>query len=104
MLPPQSPEVPYNFSVTKINVRGQSNQPVIVNEQIFKNRVRNGFFIGKNSPPGGQNSNYLNFNKLSSIEAGALNGEENSNSLLFELLLGWNGLLVEPNLDYFKDL
>ena len=31
------------------------------------------------------------------IESGALNGEKFSNTLLFELELGWKGLLVEAN-------
>ena len=42
---------------------------------IFKRQVKNGFFI----------------------EAGADDFEKDSNSLLFEMKHGWNGLLVEPN-------
>jgi hypothetical protein len=38
------------------------------------------------------------------VEAGAYDGEVFSNSLFFELKLGWKGLLVEPNPDALSDL
>ena len=38
------------------------------------------------------------------IEAGAYDGETLSNSLFFELKLGWKGLLVEPNPDALAGL
>lgn len=38
------------------------------------------------------------------IEAGAFDGEHLSNSLRFELLHQWTGLLVEPNPAVFKEL
>ena len=38
------------------------------------------------------------------IESGALNGEKLSNTLLFELELGWTGLLVEANPEAFAAL
>ncbi len=38
------------------------------------------------------------------IEAGAYDGEVFSNSLYYELKLGWKGLLVEPNPDPLADL
>ena len=38
------------------------------------------------------------------IEAGAACGEEISNSLFFELVYGWTGLLVEPNPDLLGKL
>jgi hypothetical protein len=31
------------------------------------------------------------------LECGALDGEKLSNSLLFEMQLGWKGLLIEAN-------
>ena len=50
-------------------------QPVYLDMVIFKEQVKNGFFI----------------------EAGASDFETDSNSLLFELKHQWTGLLVEPN-------
>jgi len=38
------------------------------------------------------------------FEAGAFDGENLSNSLLFELKYGWTGLLVEPNPDAFAKM
>ena len=38
------------------------------------------------------------------VEAGAHDGESLSNSLFFEVKLGWNGLLVEPNPFSFQAL
>ncbi len=38
------------------------------------------------------------------IEAGAYDGELFSNSLFYELKLGWKGLLVEPNPDPLAEL
>jgi hypothetical protein len=38
------------------------------------------------------------------IEAGAYDGEVFSNSLYYELKLGWKGLLVEPNPDPLAEL
>lgn len=75
--------MPYNFSIkTKdVDVDGQG-QPLIINNRIFRNRIKNGFYI----------------------EAGAFDGEIRSNSLFYELKKGWNGLLVEPNPDAFADL
>ena len=55
----------YNFSqkLDRIDVNGQEQQPIIINEEIFKNRIKDGFFI----------------------EAGAFDGETFSNTLFFEL-------------------
>ena len=64
----------------QIKLNGQANQPIIIDEKIFKNRIRNGFFI----------------------EAGAYDGEKFSNTLFFELKQRWTGLLIEPNPDAFE--
>ena len=74
----------YNFSqkLDRIDVNGQEQQPIIINEEIFKNRIKDGFFI----------------------EAGAFDGETFSNTLFFELKQNWTGLLVEPNPDVFQML
>jgi len=63
-------------------VQGQYEQPLIINRQIFKNRIKNGFFI----------------------EAGAYDGEALSNSLFYELKLNWTGILVEANPDAFNEM
>ena len=74
----------YNFSqkLDRIDVNGQEQQPIIINEEIFKNRIKDGFFI----------------------EAGAFDGETFSNTLFFELKQNWTGLVVEPNPDAFEIL
>ena len=38
------------------------------------------------------------------VEAGACNGELLSNTLFFELMRGWTGVLIEPNPIYFEEL
>ena len=83
VLPPNK-EVEYNFSkkLTNIDINGQAQQPIIINQNIFKNRIKNGFFI----------------------EAGAHDGELISNTLFFELKQSWTGLLIEPNPDAFEVL
>ena len=81
LVPPPNKKVDYNFSRkerTKLN--GQANQPILIDEKIFKNRIKNGFFI----------------------EAGAYDGEALSNTLFFELKQRWTGLLIEPNPDAFE--
>ena len=67
----------YNFSVPEGDVvtSGQYGQPWYLDAVIFKDNVKDGFFI----------------------EAGADDFELDSNSLHFELEHGWTGLLVEPN-------
>ena len=69
-------EKPYNFDVplNEIKLQGQSELPQDVDDLIFKNNFENGFFI----------------------EAGATDGQTNSNTLFFELERNWTGLLVEP--------
>ena len=81
---PSRPEDPYNFSrpIQRINLHGQYEQPQIINREIFKNRVKNGFFI----------------------EAGAYDGEAYSNTLYYELKHNWTGILIEPNPDAFEEL
>ena len=85
MVPPPTKEVNYNFSkkaIERININGQAQQPILINEKLFKNRIKNGFFI----------------------EAGAYDGEILSNTLFFELKQRWTGLLIEPNPDAFEEL
>ena len=85
MIAPPSKELEYNFSkksIKDIDINGQENQPILVNEKIFKNKINNGFFV----------------------EAGAYDGEMFSNTLFFELKKNWTGLLVEPNPDAFEML
>ena len=84
MIPPPSKEVEYNFSKKSIrlDINGQVQQPIIINENIFKNKIKNGFFI----------------------EAGAYDGEVFSNTLFYELKQNWTGLLIEPNPDAFEEL
>ena len=65
---------PYNFSQEEPFIRGQVDQPILV-DHIYNKSSFKGFFI----------------------EAGAWDGESLSNSLLFELHRGWTGLLVEPD-------
>lgn len=73
----------YNFSkpIAELDLYAEG-QPIIVNERIFKDRVKNGFYV----------------------EAGAFDGEYSSNSLYFEIVHGWNGLLIEPNPDAYQDM
>ena len=66
----------------KLNLNGQGNQPILVNDHIFKNQLKNGFFF----------------------EAGAFDGEKISNTLFFELKHNWTGLLVEGHPDAFETL
>ena len=81
MVPPSNKGVDYNFRRKgRIKLNGQANQPILIDEKIFKNRIRNGFFI----------------------EAGAYDGEKFSNTLFFELKQRWTGLLIEPNPDAFE--
>ena len=65
-----------------LKLEGQIGQPIIVNDKIFKNKIKNGFYI----------------------EAGAYDGEEYSNSLFYEVEKGWNGLLVESHPDAFNKM
>ena len=65
-----------------LNLNGQEGQPVKINDQIFKDKIKNGFYI----------------------EAGAYDGEMWSNSLFYEVEKGWNGLLVEPHPDAFNKM
>ena len=84
LIHPSKPDEPYNFTnpINRLEVQGQYEQPLIINRQIFKNRIKNGFFI----------------------EAGAYDGEALSNSLFYELKLNWTGILVEANPDAFNEM
>ena len=84
LISPPEKYLEYNFTrrLERIAINGEKNQPIHVFNQIFKNRIRNGFFI----------------------EAGAYDGEISSNTLFFELKQNWTGLLVEPNPDVFQML
>ena len=67
--------------IDNVDVTGQG-QPIRINFEIFKDKVKNGFYI----------------------EAGAYDGERESNSLFYEMKKGWNGLLVEPDPKSFENL
>ena len=83
LVPPPNKKFSYNFLRKKIvKLNGQANQPILIDEKVFKSRIKNGFFI----------------------EAGAYDGEYFSNTLFFELKQRWTGLLIEPNPDAFKRL
>jgi len=86
--PPAGKATSYNFShinnenplVDSKPLLGQYGQLGLVAD-LFKGK-QNGFFL----------------------ECGALDGEYLSNSLLFELQLGWNGLLIEANPEAYAQL
>ena len=78
LLPPPPRKFPAPRSM--LNLNGQVGQPIKVNNQIFKNKIKKGFYI----------------------EAGAYDGQEWSNSLFYEVEKGWNGLLVEAHPDAFN--
>ena len=78
LLPPPPRKFPAPRSM--LNLNGQVGQPIKVNNQIFKNKIKKGFYI----------------------EAGAYDGQEWSNSLFYEVEKGWNGLLVEAHPDAFS--
>ena len=67
----------YNLS-TNPKLNGQFGQADTI-EKLFRGK-KNGFFV----------------------EAGAFDGENFSNTLLFELKHNWTGLLVEPNPDLYQ--
>jgi len=64
----------YNFS-SPIVAGGEAGLPLHIDQLIFGGKLKNGFFI----------------------EAGSQDGEENSNTLHFELAHDWSGLLVEAH-------
>ena len=80
LIRPADPPKPYNFSVTNPDLDGQYDQ--VLGLRKLLDHEKGGFFV----------------------EAGAFDGEEYSNSLYFEMLKGWHGLLVEPNPDVLTDL
>ena len=55
-------------------------KPIKVNDQIFKNKIKKGFYI----------------------EAGAYDGQQWSNSLYYEVEKGWDSLLVEAHPEAFN--
>ena len=65
-----------------LNLNGQEGQPIKINDEIFRNKIKNGFYI----------------------EAGAYDGELWSNSLFYEVDKSWNGLLVEAHPDAFEKM
>ena len=70
---------PYNFSVHKAGmVYSQWGQDTIL-APILR-QIKHGFFV----------------------ESGARDGETHSNTVYYESLLGWQGLLIEPSAEYFK--
>ena len=64
----------YNFSSPTLSY-GQHGQAKFLDMVVFKGRVTDGFFV----------------------EAGADDFTTDSNTLFFEVIRGWTGLLVEPN-------
>ena len=73
-------DMEYHFDKNPPKLTGQIGMPVIVDKLLGEKQ--NGFFI----------------------EAGALDGEAHSNTLLFELQRNYTGLLIEPSLYYPKML
>lgn len=82
MEPPKGDTFVRKAKLRRFDLTGQEGQPIKVNEEIFKNRIANGFFI----------------------EAGAHDGVSFSNTLFYELKQNWTGLLVEANPDLYQDL
>jgi len=78
LLPPPPRKFPAPKSMLDLN--GQVGQPIKVNDQIFKNKIKKGFYI----------------------EAGAYDGQQWSNSLFYEVEKGWDGLLVEAHPEAFN--
>jgi len=75
------PPPPKKFAMPKhmLRLQGQEGQPIKVNDEIFRNKLKTGFYI----------------------EAGAYDGEQWSNSLFYEVEKKWDGLLVEAHPDAF---
>jgi len=75
------PPPPKKFAMPKnmLDLNGQIGQPKFVNNKIFKNKVKKGFYV----------------------EAGAYDGQKFSNSLFYEVEKGWDGLLVEAHPEAF---
>jgi len=46
---------------------------------------------------------YLNFNNGFFIEAGANDGVNQSNTLMYEQKYGWSGLLIEPSFIKYEE-
>ena len=78
--PPEN--TPQNFSSRWVNDHGQFGQPVSLDREIFKKRIKKGFFV----------------------EAGASDGEDISNTLYFELRHNWTGILVEGDPQGFSKM
>jgi len=78
--PPESSWTGYNFSVENPDLNGEDSQPLMVDNLVFNGEKKGGFFI----------------------EAGSQDGERLSNSLYFEILHGWTGLLVEPHPLFYR--
>ena len=75
---PSLPESNYNFDRKPVKLDGQFGAPLIVDKILGEKQ--NGFFV----------------------EAGAFDGEVNSNSLFFELQRNYTGILIEPGIAYGK--
>jgi hypothetical protein len=72
---------PYNLSVSLTDfLNTPVHVPKEVDNSVFHGNLKGGFFI----------------------EAGANDGESNSDSLHFELNHGWSGLLVEPHPVFYR--
>jgi len=74
LLPPNGEDLKLAAPLEE-NIDGEVGQPLDVDRIVFGGELKNGFFL----------------------EAGAFDGEFNSDSLYFEMNHGWTGLLVEPH-------
>ena len=83
IIKPPSSSTSYNFTrpIEHLELNGQG-QPITLSNEIYKAKIKKGFYI----------------------EAGAFDGELRSNSLFYELINGWDGPLVEPNPLAFEEL
>ncbi|CAG0923040.1 unnamed protein product [Notodromas monacha] len=70
---------PFNMKTCNFDVSAKGQSQIVT--AVFKNKTRGTF-----------------------VEAGAKDGETGSNSLYLEVALGWTGLLVEADPNYFKQL
>jgi len=74
LIPPTGNDLTLHVPLEE-NIDGEVGQPLDVDRIVFGGELKDGFFL----------------------EAGAFDGELNSDSLYFEMNHGWTGLLVEPH-------
>ena len=83
----------YNFTLPVadlLEAAGGYDLPVDVDQLVFKGQLRNGFFIEAGAG-GGDDTTCNTHDHHHNIS-----GEDDSNSLYFELKYNWTGLLIEP--------